>query len=234
MPLIEVSCAVQDAPTSLAATAVHALTAAAGNDAQQVARAAHSAAPLVPVPLPPVVGELELLQAAAVMEAAKTTGMAKRYRLAFMAGHHTRGTDQVKKDHAVGVTKAYIEGQCVSMRPAGRERYRLPGLERMDREHENERKALTDRPSLVVRPPLQGSLEHVGGQSRLPKNGSHGPLLKLAVERHDRDASVEMLHFAVAPLRASAKETQAFERSADALTRERREHAVRAELRSAE
>jgi hypothetical protein len=53
--------------------------------------------------MPGPAGLLELLQAAAAMEAAKMTGMARRYR--FMAGQHTRASDQVKKLSALCCTK---------------------------------------------------------------------------------------------------------------------------------
>jgi hypothetical protein len=92
---------------------------AAGSVGQHAVSWVHAGPPLPPPEsFPPVAVLDELLQAAAVMEAAKKTGMAKRYRLAFMAGHHTRRTDPVKNVCAILVTKTYTRRPRAPWRPA--------------------------------------------------------------------------------------------------------------------
>ena len=115
------SCVVQFAPPAVT-TFVHIATELDGSVLQHAERVSQSGF-TVPPPSPvPATGVLELLQAAAVMDAAKKTGMARRYRL--MAGHHTRPNDRVKMIGAVLRTKTYEGRHRVSRRPAPRERYR--------------------------------------------------------------------------------------------------------------
>jgi hypothetical protein len=114
---------VQAVPPALT-TMSHDETELAGSCVQHVASVAQSGLTVgPPLSMPgPVAGELELLQAAAVMDAAKRTGIASRYR--FMAGHHTRTPDQVKTIGAVLRTKTYPRRHIAPLRPAARERYR--------------------------------------------------------------------------------------------------------------
>jgi len=106
-PVIWLSADVQPAPPVVTAD-VHEETALAGSVAQHVASVSQSGFTVVDVllllppedlvelvpPVPPVLLELH---AAPVMAAANKTGMAKRCRLRFMAGHLTLRNDRVKE-----------------------------------------------------------------------------------------------------------------------------------------
>jgi hypothetical protein len=111
---IAVSVASQDVPSVTAALQADWAEASAPSVAQQAARAEQPAPPpelLLPpldfdelsLPVPP---ELLELHAAPVMAAANKTGMTKRVRLRFMAGHLTSLRDRVKEIGVVSVTKS--------------------------------------------------------------------------------------------------------------------------------